>query len=212
MKKTIKYNDQVRQRSVKGENSAYGILLAAENLLIDEGYHNFSLRKVAARAEQTLGSLQYYFPTKQALVKAMLDNYIQRYLDMFVQIRTQAGDDAEDQFRALILGIVGDLNSRTTTMFFPEVWSMANHDKNVAVSMDAMYGQYRAVLVEVINQINPKLSPQQLTRLAVYISASLEGQTMFIGHGKPWKMETANIISMATQSFLWLIRSGEVPA
>jgi AcrR family transcriptional regulator len=201
----------MRQRSQKGEKSAKGILLAAESLLIDEGYHNFSLRKVAARAEQTLGSLQYYFPTKNALVKAMLDNRIQRYLVMFEQIRASAGADPIDQFQALISGIVRDLNTKTTTVFFPEVWAMANHDEQATEFMDAMYGAYRDVLVDVIHLINPNLSQRQLTRLAIYISASLEGHTMFIGHRKRWKKETENIISMASLSFLWLIQSGEVP-
>jgi len=208
----LKTNKTRRRRSEKGENSAQGILLAAEKLLIDEGYHNFSLRKVAARAEQTLGSLQYYFPTKDALVKAMLDNCIQRYLVKFERIRSDAGADPEDQFKALIRGIIRDLNSKTTTVFFPEVWSMANHDEHASEFMDAMYGPYRELLVEVIRQINPKLSQRQLMHLALHFSASMEGHTMFIGHGKPWKKETTNIVSMATQSFLWLIRSGDIPA
>jgi AcrR family transcriptional regulator len=212
MNSAVDSTKPMRQRSQKGENSAKGILLAAESLLIDEGYHNFSLRKVAARAEQTLGSLQYYFPTKNALVKAMLDNRIQRYLVMFEQIRASAGADPIDQFQALISGIVRDLNTKTTTVFFPEVWAMANHDEQATEFMDAMYGAYRDVLVDVIRLINPNLSQRQLTRLAIYISASLEGHTMFIGHRKRWEKETENIISMASQSFLWLIQSGEVPA
>lgn len=212
MSDVLKTKSHARQRSEKGKNSARGILLAAEELLIDEGYHNFSLRKVATRAEQTLGSLQYYFPTKDALVKAMLDNRIHRYLVMFEQIRSGAGADPVDQFEALVAGIVRDLNNKTTTVFFPEVWSMANHDEHATEVMDAMYGSYRDVLVDVIGLINPTLSHSQLTRLAIYISASLEGHTMFIGHRKPWKKETENIISMASQSFLWLIRSGEIPA
>lgn len=207
----MKTKKTIRRRSEKGESSAKGILLAAEGLLIDEGYHNFSLRKVAARAEQTLGSLQYYFPTKASLVKAMLNNRIQRYLVMFEQIRGDAGTDPINQFEALIAGIVRDLNTKTTTVFFPEVWSMANHDQQATEFLDAMYGSYRDVLVDVIRLINPKLSKRQLTRIAIYISASLEGHTMFIGHRKPWKKETENIISMASQSFLWLIRSGEIP-
>ena len=200
-----------RRRSEKGENTAKEILLAAENLLIDEGYANFSLRKAAARAKQTLGSLQYYFPTKNALIKAMLDNCIQGYLDMFARIRAEAGDDPEDQFAALIRGIVYDLNTERTTMFFPEVWSLSNHQDHATEFMDAMYGQYRAVLIDVIKKINPSLSAAQLRRLAVFISASLEGHTIFVGHGKPWKKESNNIITMATQSFLWLIHSGAIP-
>ncbi len=195
----------------KGQNTALTILLAAEKLLIDEGYHNFSLRKVAARACLTLGNLQYYFPSKDALIKAMLDNCIERYLALFEQIRAEAGTDPQEQFIALITGIIRDLNNKSTTVFFPEVWSLSNHDDHATEFMDAMYGRYRDVLIEVMALINPALSPDQLRRLAIFISASMEGHTIFIGHQKPWKKETENMISIATQSFLWLIQSGKIP-
>lgn len=200
-----------RGRSGKGQNTAQAILLAAEKLLIEEGYHNFSLRKVAATAQLTLGNLQYYFPSKDSLLKAMLDNCIQRYLDRFEAIRIEAGVDPEAQFTALVTEIIRDLNLKSTTVLFPEVWSLANHDDHAMEFMDAMYDRYRSVLIDVIGLLNPTLSPAQLQRLALFISSSMEGHTMFIGHKKAWEKETENIIAMATQSFLWLIHSGSVP-
>ncbi len=200
-----------RGRSGKGQHTTLTILLAAEKLLIQEGYHNFSLRKVAANADLTLGNLQYYFRTKDSLIKAMLDNCIQRYLDRFKEIRAAAGEDPEQQFKAIVEEVLRDLNTKATTVFYPEVWSLANHDDHATEFMDAMYGRYRAVLMEVISLINPDLSAAQLLRLAVFISSSMEGHTMFIGYQKPWIDETENIIKMATQSFLWLIRSGHIP-
>ena len=141
----------------------------------------------------------------------MLDNCIQRYLQRFERILAQAGADPEKQFRALIAEIIRDLNARSTTVFFPEVWSLANHDDHAVEFMDAMYDKYRIVLMEVITGINPALSRAQLKRLAVFISSSIEGHTMFIGYKKPWTRETENIVAMATESFLWLIHSGRVP-
>ena len=200
-----------RGRSDKGQHTSLAILFAAEKLLIHEGYHNFSLRKVAATANLTLGNLQYYYPSKDALIKAMLDNCIQRYLDMFDDIRAAAAADPEEQFKAIIKEILRDLNSKTTTVFFPELWSLANHDDHATEFMDAMYEKYRLVLIEIMSQINPALSANQLRRLAIFISSSIEGHTMFIGHKKPWLKETDAMISMATQSFLWLVRSGNIP-
>lgn len=200
-----------RGRSGKGQHTALAILLAAEQLVVDEGYHNFSLRKVAAAADLTLGNLQYYFPSKDSLLKAMLDNCIDRYLTKFEDIRAAAGKDPQAQFVGLITEILRDLNSKRTTVFFPEVWSLANHDDHATEFMDAMYDSYRLVLIEVIALLNPTLSSTQQRRLAIFISSSIEGHTMFIGHGKAWTGETDNIIHMAIQSFLWLIQSGTIP-
>jgi AcrR family transcriptional regulator len=197
--------------SKKGQQTVNVILDAAEALLVESGYHSFSLRKVAATAGLTVGNLQYHFPSKDLLIEGMLNHCIQRYLEMFEGIRQQAGANPKEQFTALIKGIFKDLNSNNTTMFFPELWSLSNHDDNATESMDAMYEQYRRVLMDVITEINPALSKTQLQRLALFISASIEGHTIFIGKGKPWQKETLDIVYMATQSFLWLIEQGDVP-
>ena len=198
-------------KSDKGQQTARNILEAAEQLLIDQGYHNFSLRKVTASAGLTIGNLQYYFPTKDSLISAMLDQTIQRYLTWSEEIRMQAGPDPEKQFVALVSQIIRDLNKRSTTMFFPELWALANHNDHATGFMDEMYDKYRQVLVEVMHEVNPELCDAQLQRLALYISCSIEGHTVFIGHEKPWIAETENIAIMASESFLWLIHSGKVP-
>jgi hypothetical protein len=77
--------------------------------------------------------------------------------------------------------------------------------------MDEMYENYRKVLADIIGEVNPALSAIQARRLALFICASVEGHTIFIGYRKPWRKETANIIHIAKQSFLWLIMQGEIP-
>lgn len=74
-----------------------------------------------------------------------------------------------------------------------------------------MYGRYRTVLIDIMSLINPRLSATQLQRLAIFISASIEGHTIFVGNKKPWKNETENMTSLGAQSFLWLIHSATIP-
>lgn len=194
----------------KGQDRRKHILDVARDLLIDSGYHNFSLRKVAEKAGIRVGNLQYYFPAKADLVKAMLDHVIDDYLEDFDSIRGHG--TPEEQFVAVIEDVIADLNSKKTTVFFPELWSLSNHEKGITHSMDNMYQRYREVLAEIILEINPGLSQEQSQRLALFFSSSIEGHTIFIGYRKPWRKETANIVSMASQSFLWLIKNGEIPA
>ena len=195
----------------KGQNRVTEILEAAENLLIDEGYHNFSLRKVAGAAGIKLGNLQYYFPTKDDLVKAMLSKVILGYLYEFQALRASDGDDPKEQFKTVMRHVIYDLNNRRTTVFFPEVWSLSNHEEHVTYYMDAMYDQYRQIVAEIISLINPKLTPVHAKLAALFITSSLEGHTIFIGHEKPWIKETDHIAEMAIQSFLWLIEQGDIP-
>jgi AcrR family transcriptional regulator len=193
----------------KGKQSATGILDAASKLLIDAGYSSFSLRKVADSAGISLGNLQYYFPNKDSLIEAMLDKTIQVYLDDFEEIRHHG--DAREQLTTMVQHVVADLSSKTTTIFFPELWSLSNHDKKITKHMDKMYSKYRQYYEEIIADINPKLSEAQIKRLALFFSASLEGHTMFIGYRKPWTEESDNTAKMAVQSFLWMIEHGDIP-
>jgi AcrR family transcriptional regulator len=200
---------RIRGAYKKGKDRRLQILRAARKCLIDSGYHNFSMRKVADSAGIRIGNLQYYFPTKAELVQAMLDGVIEEYLEVWAEIRSRG--TPEEQFLAIIEDVVLDLNTRQTTVFFPEVWSLSNHETFVTRAMDAMYETYRGVLVEVILEMNPSLSPVQAHHLALFISASIEGHTMFIGYRKPWRKETGSILAMAQQSFIWLIRNGDIP-
>lgn len=193
----------------KGEKRVESIIQASETLLIENGYHNFSMRKVAAKAGVSVGNLQYYFPSKDNLLEALLDQVIQNYLDTFEKIRRH--NTPKEQFIEMIEKVVRDLKTKRTTVFFPELWCMANHEKHFSKSMDIMYGKYRTVLAKVIMEINPELSELQVKRLSLFITASLEGHTIFIGYRKPWTKEAENILNISIQSFLWLIENGEIP-
>lgn len=198
-----------RQGYSKGDEQVRNILTAATNVLIDHGYHNFSMRRVASTAGISVGNLQYYFATKEILVEAMLDDVINGYLAVFDEIRHHGSP--REQFESIVRAVVMDLPEKQTTRFFPELWSMANHHENLTKYMDAMYGRYRDVLASTIRDINPKLTKRQANTLALFVSCSLEGHTVFVGHHKPWTKETKNIADVACQSFLWLIENGVVP-
>jgi AcrR family transcriptional regulator len=193
----------------KGKNTASEILSSAIKVFIAEGYAGFSLRKVAAAADVKLSNLQHYFPSKDALLEAMMMVEIEAYLASFEEIRSHGS--AEQQLAELVEMVVEDLKTKKTTIFFPELWSLSNHHQAMTKHMDAMYRRYRLVVKEIIRAINPALNDRQVKHLALFITASLEGHTVFVGYHKPWTRETKAISSIATQSFLWLIKSGEIP-
>ncbi len=194
----------------KGKNTAAEILAAAIAVFIDQGYAQFSLRKVATAAGVTLSNLQHYYSTKDALLEAMMAREIEEYLVTFDEIRSHGSP--EQQLAELVETVVEDLKTKKTTIFFPELWSLSNHHQAMTKHMDAMYKRYRLVVKDIIRDINPALTEKQVKHLALFITASLEGHTVFVGYHKPWMRETKAIAAIATQSFLWLIKSGEIPS
>jgi len=59
-------------------NSREVIVDAAEAVVIEAGAAHLTLDAVAAKANVSKGGLLYHFPTKEALLKAMLDRHIHR--------------------------------------------------------------------------------------------------------------------------------------
>lgn len=206
----MKQNTSARGPYKRGLRKQKLIIESSVDLLIDEGYHNFSLRKVAKRAEMSGGNLQHHFKTKEDLIDAMLDFLIDRYIEIFTKL-SEEQIAPKDRLRKILEYVILDLNKKSTTIIFPELWSLSNHSKSVSDSLDKMYERYRAVLKDCIEQINPALSSNQIEKAALFMSASIEGHTIFIGYKRNWTHHTESIIEMAYSSFLYLIEYGNIP-
>ena len=174
----------------KGQARIEAILDAAAEVLISQGYKKLTLRQIALQAGITVGNLTYYYRSKEALLKDLLDNILHTYLDEMDRIVEASGDSPEDHFVAIVEYLIEDLHTQRTTKFFPELWALANHDDYAADLMETMYAEQRQALFDLIHAINPNLNKQQTSHLALFVSSSIEGMTMFVGAGK--KQEGAN--------------------
>ncbi len=57
------------------------ILEATARLLVTEGFHNLSTNRIAEVAGVSVGSLYQYFPNKEAIVAAVVDEFADRQFD-----------------------------------------------------------------------------------------------------------------------------------
>ncbi len=181
------------------------ILDAAAEVLITLGYKKMTLRQIALRAGITVGNLTYYYPGKEALLKDLLAKILSGYLAEISRIEEAIGGSPEDRFVAVIGYLIEDLSNQKTTRFFPELWALANHDEHAAELMEEMYVAERQAINELIQAIDPRLNAQQTRHLALFISCSIEGMTMFVGAGKKQKDALQSMKKMACESFLLLI-------
>jgi len=193
--------------SKKGNQRIEQILLAALEVLIRHGYHAFTMREVAAQCGMSVGNLNYYYRSKAGLLADLIDSVWRGYEIEFDNILQGNGShDPEMALEAVIRLILDDLATRETTVFFPELWAMANHDTDAAKRLDQIYAKVRQVFVALIPQINPSLSEIEVAELALFLSASLEGHTMFVGYRKPWASHRKRISNIAVKSMLDLVR------
>ena len=170
-----------RGKSAKTSETLKRIIASSEEIFIREGHAGLSLRKVAEHAEIAVGNLTYHFPTKHALLDAMLCevlvNYVEEHLSQFETDNEGPLD--------ILLNVVAFYarNAHTSHRFFYQMWGYAGSDK---AAMDTVRNLYRPIgrfIYYLVRAANPKLKDAEIRRVTLQIFSLEEGYKLFIGMG-----------------------------
>jgi len=185
-----------------GTETVDAILKAALTVLINEGAGAFTIRRIASSCGMKVGNVSYHFPRKEMLIQVMLNELMTSYhkkLDLTVR---QPNLSAEERLRRVIVMCLDDIRSKRTTRLFTELWALANQNEFVAERVRDFYQKVHGVIGEYVAEINPRLSPDEVETVALFISASMEGTTPFLGYKKPWDHRMPAITAIAAK---WLV-------
>jgi AcrR family transcriptional regulator len=173
----------------KGRERREAILDAATAVLVHEGYARLSTRKIAARAGIQPGNLQYYYRSKQDVVRAVLERYLERAIAS-VEARIAAADDGTpaDRLQSAVDGILADQQSPDGCRFFFELWALAAHDATVAEMMHDFYTRWWRRSVALLLEINPQLGRPRAERRTALLIAMFEGLTLFRSRRPPYAL------------------------
>lgn len=191
----------------RGSETVDAILKAALDVLIDEGAECFTIRRIAARCGMKVGNVSYHFPRKEMLIQVLLDDLVDSYGAQLEDVVRKPGLTAEERLKLVIILCLDDIGSKRTTHLFIELWALANHNAFVADRVRAFYERVHGVIGDYVAAINPGLSGDDVHTVALFISASMEGATPFLGHGKPWAHKMPAFTALAVQSLVTLART-----
>lgn len=199
----------------RGQEGLEQILYAALTILVEQGSKALTLRRIASECGMKAGNLAYYFKSKEELLRELLNAIISAYEEAFDVIVHDPAEAADKRLEKLVILILDDITSKKTSRVFPELWALSNHDPFVQERVDELYQRARVVINELIAEINPALPIDEREIVALFISASMEGMTIFAGYEKPWRKQMPAIEQLAFRSFLHLIKTikpGEISA
>jgi len=178
------------------------ILETARTLMITQGVQAVTVRGVARAANISPGNLGYHFPSYDKLLHSLMEWVIQPYLRTFAYLRASAVDDPLVSLEAVLSYVLDDLASEDTTMFFPELWVLANRHAGAAACMRELYDAYIAVLQDIISAARADLTAAQCHELALFICTSIEGQTAFVGYTRPFSQHRQALKSITLQTMI----------
>lgn len=165
--------ERPRGATSKGHERRGSILDAAVEQLVEAGYAGFSIRQVAERAGLRLSNLQYYFPTRDALLEALLT----RVLDDAMADFAGSGTDGQD-LESVVRFVLGGQTPQACTLFL-ELWALAARDAGARASLDRFYAAYRLQIELAIAVVAPGIAAGERARRAAMVMALLEGVSLF---------------------------------
>src|ERR1044071_338258 len=79
-------NPRRRPRQARAQATVDAIVKATARVLVEEGYDRASTNRIAQAAGVSIGSLYQYFPSKEALVAALVETHVDRMMDAVTRI------------------------------------------------------------------------------------------------------------------------------
>ena len=156
--------------STRGEARRDAVLRVARDVLVEEGYDQFVLRRVAARAEMKLGNLQYYFGTRDDLLEAVIRAEFERDLAALRVATDSPDDDLETSARALVRNWTTGAGSVFATLSL-----LAFHQERFRDLNREIYETFYGRLGVMIKRAAGKLPKAELAARVRLITAILDG-------------------------------------
>ncbi|WP_440054107.1 TetR/AcrR family transcriptional regulator [Pseudoalteromonas sp. T1lg65] len=156
------------------------IIDTALALLKSVGDQGLSMRQVAANSDMSLSNVQYYFKTKDQLLKAMAERYFQHCLhDLRAMPPLQSQQTIETELHAMLTEFLSHRQAVSEICsMFREYWAIATRSEVIADYLKQYYLQVAEVLSEKLRPVAN--SEQGVNCVITFLIPFLEGYAVTI--------------------------------
>ncbi|HEX5324584.1 MAG TPA: TetR/AcrR family transcriptional regulator [Capsulimonadaceae bacterium] len=172
-------NRRKNEEAAAGESRRAELANAAFLLIAEKGFEGLRVREVAAKAGVNIATLHYYFPTKEALVRAVSGQAQQLFADSH-SAREEGGElSTVEQLQREALNLARQLRERPELcVVMTELTARASRDAGVQEVLARMDRGWRSHLAAVVMRghrdgtIRKDLDPY---RAASFLAALIKG-------------------------------------
>jgi len=156
-----------KRLSKKGQKQRWAIMAIAKHVIVTEGMESLILRQIAAKADMELGNLQYYFPTRDDLLEAIVRHVFEE--DVRTISNTEVVEDLEKTFNELL-----DLWTAGSGLIYGLIFAATYGSPRFSELNAMVFGEFFNHMSALIKEKNPSVSaPDRLNR-ARLITALLD--------------------------------------
>lgn len=165
--KPRKFPQQERSRE-----TVEAILIATTHILVKEGYNSANTNKIAEHAGVSIGSLYQYFPSKEAIVAALIESHAQEMVSL-IAAKLKGVSDAplEIALRELIKACtqVNAINPKLYKVLIEQVPCIGQLERVTEVEK-----QVTVLIRNYLEDKHDQIQPQNLDLAAFFLAHILE--------------------------------------
>lgn len=152
----------------KGKRQRQEILKLSKMVITHEGVDKIIMRQIASRCSMELGNLQYYFPTRDDLLEAILADVFQSDAAIYASVSGQG--DLSQTIGAMLAYWQGDHGK----IYHRILHDRPKHPRFRRLN-HRMYKDFYSRLMGVLDEAKPGQTPEQLLTKAKLITSLLDG-------------------------------------
>ncbi|MEM9134325.1 MAG: TetR/AcrR family transcriptional regulator [Actinomycetota bacterium] len=164
----------------KGASTRNRIVEAARSMLLEKGYEGLVLRELADSLGITLGNLQYYFGTREALALHVLGIEGRRDTEL-IEARRRV-DTPADTFRFVVRDMAARYRGESGRLLLLII-VLAEHRPSFEALCQDSYREFFAAFEGLLAEMKPGLPPGEVAARARIINALVEGSTFQVDVG-----------------------------
>ncbi|WP_179957798.1 TetR/AcrR family transcriptional regulator [Exilibacterium tricleocarpae] len=165
-----------KQQLSKGEARRALILAAARKSLLADGYANVSVRMIASSLGISVGNLQYYFPTKDSLIQAVIADETERPIELLSEINWR--HESAEQCIAEAVASILQYYASEAGQFYAIAEFLAMNDPSYSELKAQGYAYVRGYVRQVIDIVAPHLDTGRQDNLAQVLVALIDGASL----------------------------------
>ena len=162
--------------NTKGSRTRRTIEEEARKTLICEGYTGLTLRGLAGRLGMALGNLQYYFPSKDDLVEAVITRETETALAPFKDLSFDS--QSPDQVIQSAVTTLLERHASNAGKLYTIAEHLALHSPRFADLKKNGYSYVFDAVNSLLPELTPGLTAEQRARLARILIALIDGASL----------------------------------
>jgi TetR/AcrR family transcriptional regulator len=199
------HSTRPRPRPAAAARGAERILRGARRLFVRAGGAAFSARGVAKEAGVSLGAVQHFFRTKDALLAAMLEHVLGEFRREYDRLQQELPFNAEARLLGVIDLLVADVWREDSRKFFFGLFALSCHNKFAGRLVRDTYRHHQRRLAGFIGAARPHLSEKQCLETALLVGTMIDGLMVYTGPARKPVASRERLARIVRASVLELI-------